>query len=254
MSKTMYATDCRKEFCNLFDLLCRSRSRYSAWSDLVHLIAYSISNAIDPIHKDRREEEYKRIASGYDRSDLDTISKLFAIIIKALEQDPDQDFLGSLYMQLGLGNQHAGQFFTPYHVSAMMAEINAGQAKQQLEGQEYISVVDPCVGGGAMLIAFANVCKKNGIDYQNKVLFVGQDIDHTAGLMAYIQLSLLGCAGYIVIDNSLTDPLIGDPIFAPIHRETYITPTYAFPVWMLRRMTAQMASDDNDKQEGELQQ
>lgn len=227
MSKVHFQNADQKEFGMLFDTICYSRSRYQVWSDIIHLIAYSISNAVDPVHKEFREREYLKIASGYSKAELETISKLFAIIITSLEKDPDQDFLGSLYMQLNLGNQHAGQFFTPYHVSKMMAFINIDSAKEQLKLQKMISVVDPCVGGGAMLIAFANACVEQGINYQERVLFVGQDIDHTVGLMAYIQLALLHCPGYVVIGNSLTDPITGDPYVAPMGRETYITPAYS---------------------------
>ena len=227
MSKVHFQNADQKEFGMLFDTLCYSRSRYQVWSDIIHLIAYSISNAVDPVHKEFREREYLKIASGYSKAELETISKLFAIIITSLEKDPDQDFLGSLYMQLNLGNQHACQFFTPYHVSKMMALINIEPAKKQLKSQKMISVVDPCVGGGAMLIAFANACVEQGVNFQKHVLFVGQDIDHTVGLMAYIQLSLLHCPGYVVIGNSLTDPLTGDPYAAPMEKETYITPAYA---------------------------
>lgn len=227
MSKVHFQNADQKEFGMLFDTLCYSRSRYQVWSDIIYLIAYSISNAVDPVHKESREKEYLKIASEYSKAELETISKLFAIVIASLEKNPDQDFLGSLYMQLNLGNQHAGQFFTPYHVSKMMALINIDSAKEQLKLQKMISVVDPCVGGGAMLIAFANACVEQGINYQERVLFVGQDIDHTVGLMAYIQLALLHCPGYVVIGNSLTDPLTGDPYAAPMEKETYITQAYA---------------------------
>ena len=50
---------------------------------------------------------------------------------------------------------------------------------------------DSACGAGAMLIAFANAAKQYGINYQKQVLFVAQDIDHTAAMMCYIQLSLL---------------------------------------------------------------
>ena len=235
MSKVHFQNADQKEFGMLFDALCYSRSRYQVWSDVIHLIAYSISNAVDPIHKDLREKEYVKIASWYSKIELETVTRLFAVIISALENNPNQDFLGSLYMQLSLGNQYAGQFFTPYHVSRMMAKINTPNAKLRLEKQSYISVVDPCVGGGAMLIAFADACKEEMINYQRAVLFVGQDIDHTTGLMAYIQLSLLGCPGYIVIGNSLTDPIVGNTLFAPMDRETYVTPMYMSPDWVTRR-------------------
>lgn len=62
-------------------------------------------------------------------------------------------------------------------------------ADELLKGKRYISVNDPACGAGAMLIAFANVAKKHGINYQKHVLFVAQDIDRTAAMMCYIQMS-----------------------------------------------------------------
>ena len=56
------------------------------------------------------------------------------------------------------------------------------------------------------LIAFANVAKKHGINYQKHVLFVAQDIDRTAAMMCYIQMSLLGCPAIVVIGDSLAKP------------------------------------------------
>ena len=49
-----------------------------------------------------------------------------------LDENPDQDFLGELYMNLDLGNEHAGQFFTPYNVCRMMSEMNVSDAKKEV--------------------------------------------------------------------------------------------------------------------------
>ena len=35
----------------------------------------------------------------------------FAIVVEALERNPEQDFLGELYMELELGNHWKGQVF-----------------------------------------------------------------------------------------------------------------------------------------------
>lgn len=44
-------------------------------------------------------------------------------------------------------------------------------------------------------------------DWQNHILLVGQDIDHIAGLMCYIQLSVLGVPGFVKIGDTLADPI-----------------------------------------------
>ena len=67
---------------------------------------------------------------------------------------------------------------------------------------------DCACGAGATLIAARNSLKHTGIG-TNQTLFVGQDVDRTAALMCYIQLSLLGCAGYVVIADTLSKPVVG---------------------------------------------
>ena len=55
-------------------------------------------------------------------------------------------------------------------------------------------------------MAFANACTRQEINYQTSVLFTAQDIDYIVGLMCYLQLSLMGCAGYVVIGDTLRHP------------------------------------------------
>ena len=74
--------------------------------------------------------------------------------------------------------------------------------------------MDPACGAGALLIAARNEFMLKGIGYR-QALYVCQDIDHVAGLMCYIQLSLLGCAGYVVIADSICDPLTGASLLLP---------------------------------------
>ncbi|MCR5329613.1 MAG: N-6 DNA methylase, partial [Lachnospiraceae bacterium] len=156
-----------------------------------------------------------------------------------LEENPDQDFLGKLYMNLNLGSHWHGQFFTPYHVCELMAKMQIEEAdvKREIESKGYISICDPCVGGGAMLIAAASAFRKLKINYQDHAVFVGQDLDSVVAKMAYIQISLLGCPGYITVGNSLTNPQTG-PVLFPREsegQEVWITPMFMSQIWELRR-------------------
>lgn len=102
----------------------------------------------------------------------------------------------------------------------------------------YISVCDPACGAGATLISAANTMKGLRHNFQNHVLFVGQDIDRGVGMMCYIQLSLLGCAGYICIGNTITNPLTGHILF-PQEREgqeLWYMPMFGSDVWQWRRI------------------
>lgn len=229
-----------KEFMDIFKQMCYSRSSWEVWSDVMSAIACSLSNAVDktPARHERREKEYEQCIKRLGSVELP--AKLMGIIVMALENEPEQDFLGEMYMKLELGNHWKGQFFTPYTVCQCMAEINIGPGiETEIDTKGYLSVNDPACGAGATLIAAANTFRRHGIDYQRDVLFVAQDIDRVVGLMCYIQLSLLGCPGYVAIANSLTNPVCGSAI-APYegeNQEFWYTPFYFRPVWMGRRFS-----------------
>lgn len=106
----------------------------------------------------------------------------------------------------------------------------------KIEKEGYITINDPCCGAGATLIAGVHAAKKRlekaDYNYQNHVFVVAQDIDMTVALMCYIQLSLIGVAGYVKVGNSLTDPITTND-----STENYwYTPMYFFPVWSMRRI------------------
>lgn len=146
-------------------------------------------------------------------------------------------------MVLGLGNDRNGQFFTPYSVCRMMAKMECSQAIAEVESKGWISCNDCACGAGALLVAFANECKENNINYQTSVLFTAQDIDYTTALMCYLQLSLLGCPGYVAVGDTLTDPCISVDKrgLIPVDRgNIWYTPFYFTDVWRFRRQAAQM--------------
>lgn len=231
-----------KEFLEVFNKLCYSRSVWQVWEDLMSVIACSLSNSIDkePRHYEQREKEY---AQCIDRlGSVELPAKILEIIVMALENNPEQDFLGAMYMQLNLGNHWKGQFFTPYPVCRMMSKITCGDIDRKIEKQGYISVCDPACGAGATLIAAANTMKNCRYNFQNHVLFVGQDIDRVVGMMCYIQLSLLGCAGYICIGNTLTNPLSGHVLFPQEKegQELWYMPMFQTDIWKTRRLLVVM--------------
>jgi hypothetical protein len=122
-----------------------------------------------------------------------------------------------------------------------MSELEfAGDGKEkQLKEKGYVRVNDPACGAGVMLIAFANAAKRHGINYQKQVLFVAQDIDRTAAMMCYIQLSLLGCPATVVIGDSLAKP------FLHPDNEAWYTPFFYLNQW--RFMPGQAGGERTDR-------
>lgn len=231
-----------KEFLKVFNQLCYSRSAWEVWADVITVMACSIANVVDKNAKrhESRENEYARCIKRL--GGVEKPAELFAIVVEALEQNPDQDFLGALYMNLELGNHWKGQFFTPYNICRLMAELTLGNCQSQIEKNGWISICDPTVGGGAMMIAGVNTVRRQKINYQNHVLFVGQDIDRIVAMMAYIQISLLGCPGYIVVGDSLANPMTGSALMPEEkeEQEVWYTPFYFSQVWHYRRQLAKM--------------
>ncbi len=228
----------QKEFQKVFSSLCDRRSSWQAWADFVECAAIEISNAVDRTGtvREEREARYVRIMKTYTTAERDAFCSLFALMVEALEVNPDQDFLGEMFMALELGNHWKGQFFTPYDVCRMMVQISTQDIEAHIERRGWVGVMDPACGAGALLIASRNEFAARGIGYR-QALYVCQDVDPVAGLMCYIQLSLLGCAGYIVIANSLTNPISGPSALLPIikpNQDFWFTPALYDEVWQAR--------------------
>ena len=224
-----------KPFIKIFNTLTYRFSAWEVWKDFVTLFACAISNAVDKSHYDIREELYLKTIQKYNEKERNLFPQLAAETIIALEKNPEQDFLGDIFMNLGIGNRHNGQFFTPYHVCEAMAKCTIGDILPKIEEDGYIVINDPCCGAGATLIAGIHEVRKQCGDkynYQNHVLVTAQDIDYTTALMCYIQLSLLGVAGYIKIANTLTEPM--DSKDTP--EKYWFTPIYFSGVWTVRRL------------------
>lgn len=232
----------QKEFLKTFRCLTERRRDWDIWTDFVTMAACSISNAVDKSHFDEREEIYLRIINKYSKQEQQLFPKLLAYTVLALEENPEQDFLGDIYTNLGLNSKEHKQIFTPYHVCHLMAEITFGNLEEQVEEKGFVEVNDCCCGAGATLIAAVNVARvklgKAGLNFQNHILISGQDIDYIVTMMAYIQLSLLGVAGYFKIGNSLTEPMTsGDGL-----ENYWFTPMYFSNVWHYRRIFRQLDS------------
>lgn len=226
----------KKNFMETFRKLTYRWRSWDIWTDFVTIAACAISNTVDHAHFDEREELYLRVINKYNKEEQGLFPELFAHVVMALEDNPEQDFLSVIYTELGLNSKDHQQIFTPYNICHMMAEMTIGDVAAEVEEKGFITIHDCCCGGGTMLIAAANVAKhkleKVGLNFQNHILITGQDIDHTVAMMCYIQLSLLGIAGYFKVGSALTDPMTDDDSLD----NYWFTPMYFFPTWTLRRI------------------
>ena len=244
MARTYVSKDeLQREFVKVIDSMTGAYNRWEIWRDMVWCIAIAISNRVDERHRESREQTYMSIVQKYDKRDIEKFAQLFAIlhrnVVEKTESGSYGDFLGELFMNLDLGNNLGGQFFTPYNICQMMARITIEGEKEKMQeaidNQGWFSCMDCACGAGATLIAAAEASVEKGINYPYQVMFAAQEIDSTTALMCYIQLSLLGCAGYVVIGDSLCDPMTGHVLFGEDSERCWFTPMFFEETWHRRR-------------------
>ena len=237
-----------KLFCETFYKLSERHNAWSVWCDFVKLFACCLSNGfeVDPVKRDAREKIYLDIAKTYTPEELNIIGELASITVQALDHNARQDFLGSLYMSLDFGDLWRGQFFTPWNIAYCMAMITVGNCEKEMSEKGFCSIYDCACGAGCMLIAAAAAYRYGNPEqqrnYQTDIVFAGQDIDPIVALMCYIQLSLLGCAGYVVIGDTLKYPICGyelDP-YVSEDCEIWFTPMWYSPLWQSQRLLSRL--------------
>lgn len=228
--------DVKKQFLKTFNQLTYRHRSWDVWRDFIIMFACSLSNPVDKFHYEEREKRYLKIIKKYNKREQEQFPELAAYVVMALEENPEQDFLGSIFMELSLGDKSNSQFFTPYHVCELMAKVTEEDVAAVVKEKGYITINDFCCGAGATLIAAINEARKQlekvNLNFQNHVLVVAQDIDEIVALMCYIQLSLLGVAAYIKVGDVFTQPMSTDD-----NGENYwFTMMYFSDVWTMRRV------------------
>lgn len=233
-----------QEFMRGFNSLCSNRHAYQVWSDFWQMCALAIMNPITKMayqKNDRlrqvwksREDAYLSIAKRYSKEELDVIADMLAATVMEFQRNPWQDFAGQTYMQLGISNKNAGQFFTPFSVCSLSAKITASDVKQTVEEKGWYNAYDCACGGGAMLIAACQEAEAQlrPMDWRNHVLCVANDIDITCVSMCYVQLSLLGVAAVVTQSDALMKDCVD---FYEEPELVWLTPMYLSDVWSQRR-------------------
>ena len=185
-------------------------------SDLFECGAIAISNQVDLAQKEKREKRYTQIIKGYtpdpQRKLAEIFGKIYALLASVVYDDGRfNDNLGELFMKCNLGSKNAGQFFTPYNVSELMARavMNETLIKEKAANDGVITINDPCCGGGGMLVAALDILRSCGVNYARNCFIDAGDIDERCVHMTYLQLSLAGVPALIRHQNALTRELWG---------------------------------------------
>ena len=227
-------TDYLKEFIATLQHLDHSRNNFEVFRDFLTLSTCAIAQ---PFYRSNEiEQQYLDTVKRYNKEQAEQFSKLLALLVSALSEK-FQDFLGKVYMQLNLGNARTGQFFTPYHISQMMAEITFVDGKD-IDKQDIITLSEPCCGSGGMVIAYAETMKKYDINFQERLFVEAIDIDEMCFQMAYLQLSLYGIPARV---------LLGDTIAYKFSKMLYT------PMYFINGFSWKLKEKEQDETKSELE-
>lgn len=181
-------------------------SSYEVFNDWIRCGALSISNSCALFHDklwQERERMYIETMNKYTLQEREKLVGMFGMLWETFE-NYTSDILGEIYMEAGMGSKAAGQFFTPFHLSELCAKLS--EIEPDLDGIYRIN--EPSCGGGGMIIAFAKTLKDKGVNYQQCMDVVAQDLDWKGVYMTYLQCSILGIKATVVQGNTLLEPYV----------------------------------------------
>lgn len=236
----------KKRFMDGFKDLCHTRHQYPVWADLWEMFALTIMNPLtkqlysesEELQKvwQEREDRYMQIIKKYKKDEVQTITEMFAALVEEFQIHPFQDFAGQIYMELGISNNNAGQFFTPYSVCGLMAQVTQDHEsiRQTVKDKGWYCMYDCACGGGATMIAGLEQANNefHRLNWRNHVMVNANDIDIVCCSMCYVQLSLIGVAAIVTCSNALIQ---GEVNFYDEPEKVWFTPEYFSDVWVQRR-------------------
>lgn len=223
--------DLRKQFIKAFDRLAHHRERHDVLADFLEMAVCAIRKTTLPQGPaaDAIEEQYMSVVKRNTVEDVRAMPELLGIATLAV-QDGGCDFLGQVVVDLELSNEHMGQFFTPYDVSRMMAEMILGDAGEAMKERGFITLHEPASGAGGMIIAAADVLQGQGFDIGRQLYVDATDLSPMCFKMTYLQVSLRGIPATIRRGNSLSLEMF-DHAATPAFLPFYLTHREAFDAW-----------------------
>ena len=200
----------RKQFLKQLHSISQSRSPHRTFSDWLEIAAISLHQLpyySGELAKDddfeRLEQRYLERIKPYRQDELKILAELIGLTI-AEHHTGYGDFLGEIAGEAELLNKGSGQFFTPYHLCRAISKMTLGDVRQMVEEKDILTVCEPAVGAGALVIASAEEAASQGVDPCAHLQFDCTDISRDAFNMAYIQLSALGLQAVVRHGNTLS--------------------------------------------------
>jgi type I restriction-modification system DNA methylase subunit len=207
----------KQDFCKKLDTLAYGSSHHEvfrSWAELVaiamHQLPYHASCMPKGSTFEAMEAHYLKLAAEHDKETLNEFAALLAIVQAALAHQWT-DFLGAIYFEMEISGKKSkqanGEFFTPYHLAKLSAELTLSGCEEIIKQQGYITVLEPACGAGSMLIAACEVIAEKGYAPDKAVFFQAIDINQLCFHMSYIQFASLGLSGIVCHGDTLRNEL-----------------------------------------------
>ncbi|MBX3490851.1 N-6 DNA methylase [Parvibaculum sp.] len=198
-----------REFIKLVNDMARQRRHSDIIRDFAECAYLAIAQRVPftaPERAAQMEERFVEIVKrGGGEPYRDQLSRLLAMTVDGLEEGGD--FFGAMVADLGALNEGFGQYFTPFEVSRLMAEINLpdDEMRRLVEANGFVTGCEPAAGSGGMIIAFSEVMKSRGFSPATHLWFTAVDIDPFCFHLCYVQLALLDICADVYLGDSIAN-------------------------------------------------
>lgn len=221
----------RKLFIKAFESLAHHREKHDVFSDFLEMAVCAIRKRTMPPGPaaDAIEAQYMGVVKRNRPEDVRAMPRLLGITTLAI-QDGGCDFLGQVAGDLELVIGHMGQFFTPYDVSRMIAEMTLDTVGEVIAEQGFVTVQEPACGAGGMVIAAADALAKQGFDIGRHLYVDATDISPMCFRMTYLQAALRGIPATIRRGNTLSLEMF-DHAVTPAFFDFYAINKERFDAW-----------------------
>ena len=201
----MSPQEARKQFTKIIGSMDHSRRSHDHFTNFLELAYCSIKKTTLPpgADADALEERYMATVGRSKANDVRKMPELLGLTCVQMA-DGGQDFLGTIASEMEVLNPRGGQFFTPYDISRLNAEMTLIDVATVIEQQGFVTMQEPASGSGCMVVAAADVMERQALDIVTTLYVVATDISDLAFKMTYLQLSARGVPATVIRGNTLS--------------------------------------------------
>ncbi|HDR1436367.1 TPA: SAM-dependent DNA methyltransferase [Pasteurella multocida] len=197
--------DFEQKFTALFKSISPHYRRSEVFYDFITILGLEFYLVLYGEQADETlKQRYQIAVAHYTEDEKQKLVELSVIIVEALENKA-YDFLGSVFMGLELGDRYKAQHFTPSYVAQAMVTMTLSNCHDLIQQRGFILLQEPTCGSGVMIIEAYNYLRRESFNPQQQMWVQARDLDFTAAMMCYIQMTLLHIPGEVIIGNTLTN-------------------------------------------------